>query len=154
MFTETGSTFVKLKDAVNTHIFMKGFWLKRINAAAIDFIMLFFVSGILLPTAHFVEFFVAMGLLSLLYFGITESYFGYTLGKRLFALKVVNLDGTKPSLKDSFTRNLSKFNVVFLLLDTVIGRITSSTHEKFLDRIAHTTVDDLSTISTLSEARL
>jgi uncharacterized RDD family membrane protein YckC len=154
LFTETGSTFVKLKDAINTHIVMKGFWLKRVNAAAIDYLMLFIVTGILLPTAYFVEFFLAMGLLSLLYFGVAESYFGYTLGKKLFALKVVNLDGTKPSLKDSFIRNISKFNVVFLILDTVVGQITSSTHQKFLDRIANTTVDDLSTISTFSEATL
>jgi uncharacterized RDD family membrane protein YckC len=154
LFTETGSTFVKLKDAVTTHIVMKDFWLKRVNAVVIDYLLLFFVTGILLPAAYLVEFVLAMGLLSLLYFGITESIFGYTLGKKLFALKVVNLDGTKPSLKDSFTRNLSKFNVVFLILDTVIGRITSSTHQKFLDRIANTTVDDLSTLSTLSETTL
>ena len=148
--TDSASTLIKLKDAVNNHTLLKDFWVKRINAAAIDYFILFFVTGIIWPTAHFAEFFLIMGLLSLLYFVITEAFHGYTVGKKMFALKVVNLKGTKPSLKDSFTRNMSKFNVVFLILDTIVGRITSSSRQKFLDRIANTTVDDLSTIYKLS----
>lgn len=148
--TDTTSTFTKLKNAVNNHTLLKDFWVKRINAAAIDYFILFLVTGIIWPTAHFAEFVLTMGLLSLLYFVITEAFLGYTIGKKMFSLKVVTLKGTKPSLKDSFTRNMSKFNSVFLILDTIVGRITSSTHQRFLDRIANTTVDDLSTIYKLS----
>ncbi len=150
LFTESASTLVKLKEATHIQTILEDFWLKRAFAATIDYFILFFVTGIIWSTAHIAEFLLTMGLLSLLYFALTESIFGYTLGKKVFALKVVNLKGTKPSLKDSFTRNISKFNGVFLILDTIIGRVTSSTHQKFLDRIAHTTVDDMSTISKLT----
>ena len=151
LFKSADSTLVKLKDALNTHMFIKDFWLKRINALAIDYLILFFATGIIWPTAHRAEFILIMGMLSLLYFTVTESCFGYTVGKKLFTLQVVNLNGTKPNLKNTFTRNISKFNAVFLILDMIIGRFTSSTHQKFLDKIANTTVDDL---STLSEATL
>ena len=149
MFSKNAS-IIKLKDATKIQTFLEDFWLKRTFAATIDYFILFFLTGIICSAAHFVEFFLIMGLLALLYFTGTESYFGYTFGKKLFSLKVVNLKGTKPSMKDSFTRNISKFNAVFLIFDTILGRVTSSTHQKLLDRIAHTTVDDLSTISKLS----
>jgi hypothetical protein len=147
LFNDTKSTIVKLKDAVNIHIFLTDFWLKRISATLLDYFILLIATAIIWPTAHFPEFLLSMGILSFLYFAITESYLGYTLGKKIFALKVVNLSGTKPSLKDSFIRNISKFNVVFLILDTIIGLITLGTHQKFLDKIANTTIDDLSTSS-------
>jgi uncharacterized RDD family membrane protein YckC len=141
LFTDNGSTMVKLKDAVNTHVFMEELWLKRLNATALDYCILFVATGIIWPAAHFAEFFLTMGILSLLYFTIAESYLGYTLGKKMFALNVVDSNGTKPSLKNSFTRNISKFNAVFLIADTIIGRFASSTHQKFLDKIANTTVN-------------
>ena len=141
LVTNPDSTVVKLKDTFNTYMFMDDFWLKRIYAAAIDYLILFIGTGILWPTAHFAEFVLTMGAFAVLYFTVAESYIGYTLGKKLFTLNVVNLKGTKPTLKNSLTRNISKFNPVLLILDTIIGRITSSTHQKFLDRIANTTVD-------------
>ncbi|PVX26905.1 MAG: hypothetical protein CW716_05035 [Candidatus Bathyarchaeum sp.] len=148
--TETASTLVKLKEATHIQTILEDFWLKRAFAATIDYFILFFAAGIIWSTAHLAEFLLIMGLLSLVYFAVAESFFGYTLGKKVFSLKVVNLKGTKPSLKDSFTRNISKINAVFLILDTIIGRVTSSTHQKFFDRIANTTVDDMSTISKLA----
>lgn len=141
LFTDTDSTVVKLKDAFNTYMFMDDFWLKRIYAAAIDYLILFIATGIVWPTAHFAEFVLTLGAFSVLYFTVAEAYLGYTLGKKLFTLNVVNLKGTKLTLKNSLTRNISKFNPVLLILDTIIGRITSSTHQKFLDRIANATVD-------------
>ena len=150
LFTEGASTFVKLKETTLIQTILEDFWLKRAFAVAIDYFILFFITGIVWSTAHFTEFLLTMGLLSLVYFAVTESIFGYTLGKKVFSLKVVNLKGTKPSLKGSFTRNISKFNGLLLFLDTIIGRITSSTHQKFLDRIANTTVDDMSTISKIA----
>ena len=150
LFTEGASTSVKLKEVTHIQAILEDFWLKRTFAATIDYFILFFATGIIWSTAHITEFVVTMGLLSLFYFTVTESVFGYTIGKKVFALKVVNLKGTKPSLKDAFTRNISKFNAIFLILDTIIGRFTSSTHEKFFDRIANTTVDDMSKISKLA----
>jgi len=150
LFTEGAQTLVKLKEVTHIQAILEDFWLKRTFAATIDYFILFFVTGIIWSTAHFAEFLITMGLLSLLYFTVTESVLGYTIGKKVFALKVVNLTGTKPSLKDAFTRNISKFNAIFLILDTIIGRFTSSTHEKFFDRLAHTTVDDMSAISKIA----
>ena len=143
LFTDIDLTLANIKDTLNSHILMKEYWLKRINAIAIDYFILLIATGIIWPTAHFTEVFLTMGILSILYFAITESYLGYTIGKKIFALKVVNLNGTKPSLKTAFARNISKFNAVFLILDTIVGRFTSSPHQKFLDKIANTTVDDL-----------
>ena len=81
LFTETGSSIVKMKDTFITQMFMDGYLIKRLNATSIDYLILLGATGIILPTAHFAEFFVIMGTLSLLYFTLTESYFGYTIGK-------------------------------------------------------------------------
>jgi uncharacterized RDD family membrane protein YckC len=82
-----------------------------------------------------------MGLLYVLYFTITESIYGYTMGKRLVNLKVMKANGKKPTLKSAFIRNISKIHVFLLLLDTLGGFFTSKdTHQRYVDQIANTTV--------------
>jgi uncharacterized RDD family membrane protein YckC len=82
-----------------------------------------------------------MGLIYVLYFTVTESSYGYTLGKALIGLKVVAADGERPNLEGAFIRNISKIFWVFLILG-VAGRffLVRGPHQKFSDRIAGTTV--------------
>jgi uncharacterized RDD family membrane protein YckC len=82
-----------------------------------------------------------MGLLYVLYFTITESIYGYTMGKRLVNLKVMKANGEKPTLDSAFVRNISKIHFLVLLLDTLGGFFTSKdTHQRYVDQIANTTV--------------
>jgi uncharacterized RDD family membrane protein YckC len=74
-----------------------------------------------------IDFFLLMGMIAFLYFLITESVFGYTLGKRIFDLKVVTVNGNNPSLKQVLIRNISKIVFVFLILDVVGSYFTAKT---------------------------
>jgi uncharacterized RDD family membrane protein YckC len=89
-----------------------------------------------------IDYFLMMGVISFLYFVITESIFGYTLGKRIFDLKVVTVNGNKPSFKNVFIRNISKIVFVFLILDVIGSCFTAKNlHQRYIDKIAHTTVE-------------
>jgi len=81
------------------------------------------------------------GILSVLYFTLLETYYGWTFGKRIMNLKTTKLDGQKPPLDLAFIRNISKIYWVLILIDTVIGLATpGDIHQKVTDRIAGTTV--------------
>lgn len=84
----------------------------------------------------------AMGLVYVVYFGVAESSYGCTVGKRLVGLRVVVLGGGRPSLERAFIRNISKVFWVLLVLDVVGGFFTvgDDPRQKFSDRIAGTTV--------------
>ena len=82
------------------------------------------------------------GLMSFFYFTVTESFFGYTLGKRLFVLKVVTVNGDKPSFKSIAIRNVSKIFFVFLILDLIgIYFTPNRLHQRYIEKIAHTKVE-------------
>lgn len=123
-------------------------WITRILASGFDYILMFFVTGfakdLLFPNLSFslINYILMMGAMSVVYSIITESIFGYTLGKRLFDLKVVKVNGDKPSFKEVFVRNSSKIFFIFLILD-IIGSsfIANNLHQRYLDKIAHTTVE-------------
>ncbi|PVX25830.1 MAG: hypothetical protein CW691_03410 [Candidatus Bathyarchaeum sp.] len=120
----------------------------RCLAFSIDYILLFFVTGLLkdlvFPTwiFSFIDYMLMAGVLSFFYFAITESILGYTIGKRLFYLKVVSVTGDKPEFKNVLIRNISKIFFVFLILD-IIGSYftTDKLHQRYIDEIAHTTVE-------------
>ena len=61
-----------------------------------------------------------------LYNIILEYYYSKTIGKKVFGLTVVDLSGTKITLKQAIIRNLSKvafdkFMPLFLPIDTILG---------------------------------
>ena len=61
-----------------------------------------------------------------LYNIILEYYYSKTIGKKIFGLTVVDLSGTKITLKQAIIRNLSKvafdkFLPLFLPIDTILG---------------------------------
>jgi uncharacterized RDD family membrane protein YckC len=122
-------------------------WITRFLAFGLDYFLLFVVTAIakdlVTPAWAFstIDYVLAAGLISFLYFIIAESFFGYTLGKRLFDLKVVTVNGDKPSLKNVVIRNISKIFFIFLILDVVASYFTGSNlHQRYVDKIAHTTV--------------
>jgi len=82
-----------------------------------------------------------VGILSILYFTLLETYYGSTFGKRIMNIKTTKLDGQKPPLDLAFIRNISKIYWILVLIDTVIGLATpGDPHQKVTDRIAGTTV--------------
>ena len=61
--------------------------------------------------------------------------------KGIVGLKVVAVDGGRPSLEGVFIRNISKIYWVVLILDVIGGFFTAKDpHQKYSDRIAYTTV--------------
>ena len=123
-------------------------WITRILASGFDYIILVFVSGfakdLLFPNLSFslINYILMMGAISFVYSIITESIFGYTVGKRLFGLKVVKVNSDKPNFKNVFIRNSSKIFFVFLILDMIGSSFKANNlHQRYLDKIAHTTVE-------------
>jgi len=69
-----------------------------------------------------------------------EGLTGATLGKRFFNLQVVSTEGRVDFIK-ALIRNVSKIHILILLIDWVAGFITEGDpRQRFLDRIADTTV--------------
>lgn len=139
----TGTAFERILNESS----LQQHWVKRVIAILIDSIIVGIATGILglLTDASGIFNWLAlpfvMGLLYVFYFTITESFYGYTMGKRLVNLKVMNADGKKPSLGNAFIRNVSKIHFLVLLLDTLGGFFTSKdTHQRYIDQIANTTV--------------
>lgn len=122
-------------------------WITRLLAFCLDYILLFVVTGLVkdlvYPAWHFssIDYVLVAGLMLFLYFIVAESFFGYTLGKRLFDLKVMTVNGDKPSFKNVVIRNISKIFFIFLILDAICSYFTAnSLHQRYVDKIAHTTV--------------
>ncbi|MCL5877904.1 MAG: RDD family protein [Candidatus Bathyarchaeota archaeon] len=111
-------------------------WVKRVIDIVIDSIIVAIATAILglvtdiAGVFNLLSFPFAMGLIYVLYFTITESLYGYTIGKRLVNLRVETLDGRKPGLQSAFIRNISKIHFLFLILDTIGGFFTSKDHHQ------------------------
>lgn len=129
-------------------------WIKRIVALIIDSVLVGIATTILLIAfflpmifTNFMNFFnllsfpFAMGIFYLLYFSLAETMYGSTLGKRMLGLKVIAVDGERPSFDKAFIRNLSKIYWVLLILDVIAGLLVSKDpNQKYSDLIAGTTV--------------
>ncbi len=133
-------------------------WIYRVIALVVDVIVVVFAVFfivLLTPILAFPSIFriggfiswvlgffgLFMGLIFFLYFSFAEAGYGCTLGKRVVGLKVVTVDGARPSLEKAFIRNVSKIHWVLLLLDVVGGLATSGDpRQKFSDRVAGTTI--------------
>ncbi len=139
------------------------YWIKRVVALVIDYVAMGIVAGIIgviafLPFAisgvfsggfsmpgaalwNVGVFPFAVGLLMILYFPISETYWGATFGKSVMGLKVTAMKGGKPTLSQALVRNISKIYWILLLLDVIVGLATESDYkQKFSDRYAGTVV--------------
>ncbi len=116
-----------------------------IPAAIIYFIIL---AAVILGSPFFVfyggwlVFPFLFGILEVLYFVILDVSWGATIGKRLMGLQVQTENGSKVTFGESFIRNISKIYWLFLVLDWLIGVVTTGPdrRQKWSDRIAKTTV--------------
>jgi uncharacterized RDD family membrane protein YckC len=122
-------------------------WIKRLIAILIDSFIVGIATTILSLISDASGIFnwmrlpFVMGLLYVFYFTITEFTYGYTLGKRIVNLKVMQTSGERPSLKNAFLRNISKIHFLILLLDTLGGFFASKdNHQRYIDQISNTTV--------------
>ncbi len=139
-------------------------WFRRLVAAIIDWILLGIVIAILsvilfagwiLTTGADgwgVDFSpgVWMGLgvvsfsltvLGIVYFAVTESMWGASIGKMLLGLKVAGEDGRNPLIVNAFIRNVSRIHGLIFLLDFIGGMILEGDpRQRFTDRFAKTVV--------------
>ncbi len=133
-------------------------WIYRLIALIIDGIILGIVAAILsfiLAVAAifsggigfifaglgFVFFSFIWGILAVLYFTILDSSWGATLGKRFLGLQVQMVNGGKVPFGKALIRNISKIFWPLLILDWLIGIVTTGDkRQKYTDRIAGTTV--------------
>lgn len=136
---------VKAIDLIGSNSQLQNHWVRRIIAAIIDgviafiILIIFWSIGIFIPAFWLVGPFIP-GLVWLLYSAILEGFTGATLGKRFFNLQVVSVEGRIDIIK-AFIRNASKIHILFFLVDWIAGFITDGDpRQRFLDRIADTTV--------------
>jgi len=120
-------------------------WIRRVLAIIIDAIVVSIVYlAITLPFAlfrvDFLFFPFLWGILLWLYSTVFETAIGGTFGKKLVALHVVALDGVM-DFPRAMIRNISKIFWLFTLLDVLLGAATQGDpRQRYLDRIARTTV--------------
>ncbi|MEM3068782.1 MAG: RDD family protein [Nitrososphaerales archaeon] len=146
-------------ERIGYEVSLQDHWIRRIVAIIIDSVIVGAIAWVLtailfLPVLftagwpsfwaspwNWLQFPFAMGVIFIFYFTITESVYGYTLGKRIMNLRVITLNGQIPNLEKAFIRNISKIYWIFLLLDIIGGLATKGDpRQKYTDRIADTVV--------------
>jgi uncharacterized RDD family membrane protein YckC len=140
LFKSKESPIVNVKHTIYDQLNTKENWLKRLNAVVVDYFILFAVTLIINPGVYITELLLTMGILSLVYFTATELLLGYTVGKKIFGIKVTQMNGTTPNLKKVLIRNITKVNPVLVLADTIVGYYTLKNHQKYSDDYANTRV--------------
>jgi uncharacterized RDD family membrane protein YckC len=76
-----------------------------------------------------------------IYFAICEGYLGYTPGKRLLGLKVLNTDGKKSGYKETMLRSIPKLASIGILADAALMLLyRREDRQRIFDRIAGTIV--------------
>ncbi len=141
------------------------FWLRRVIAYVIDWIIVVIATGIIelliliamgltgaILSANPMNFFVPFqtigfgffglsAILFLLYFTLSEAMYQRTIGKSFMGLKVVTTDGSRFDIGKSFVRNFSKIYWLLLLLDVIGGLFMHvQPGQKFSDHVANTLV--------------
>jgi uncharacterized RDD family membrane protein YckC len=76
----------------------------------------------------------------LLYFVIPEAYYQTTLGKRLFGLRVVTLDGGRPDTLTHLVRGMTRVPEAMVLIPYLAVVPFSKRHQRFGDMITETVV--------------
>lgn len=142
---ETGLDIIRHDRSLQDH------WIRRVIGFVIDSVILAIALSILTLLFAFpllfmgvfspLLLFFGMGILSVLYFSLTESTYGQTLGKRLMGLRVITRAGTPISLEKALVRNVSKIFWVLLLLDVIGGlAMRGDPTQKYTDRMVDVVV--------------
>lgn len=154
--TQSAASPVSGFDALTKDQKAQEYWIERLIALVIDYVIVYVVLGIItlliaIPaflTGGFGIFGALVGGLALLwglvfvlYFAVLESSSGASLGKRLFHLKVVSKAGSNPDFGQALIRNISKIYWLLLLLDVIVGlAISKGYQQKYSDHYMGTTV--------------
>ncbi len=132
-------------DLIGHNAALQEHWIRRFIALVIDAIIIAVVVFIL-NIALFVFAWawplwnLLWGVIWWLYSMFFEVAIGGTIGKKLVSLHVVATDGMM-DLPRAMIRNASKIFPILALLDTIVGWVTpGDPRQRYLDRIAHTTV--------------
>jgi uncharacterized RDD family membrane protein YckC/ribosomal protein S27AE len=132
-------------DLIGHNQALQEHWIRRVLAAVIDGIIVFVVAfAFTFPFAMFriewLFFPLFLGFIWWMYSTVLEAAIGGTVGKKLVSLHVVALDGMM-DLPRALIRNVSKIHGLLLLLDVLVGAATQGDpRQRFLDRVARTTV--------------
>lgn len=132
-------------DMIGHNAALQEHWIRRVIAAVIDSVIVFF--GVVVASTVLFLFAwpwflwtLLWGGLFLVYGTVFEGLFGWTIGKRLLALRVVAIDGMMDPVR-ALVRNFSKLHFILLLIDLFIGGVThGDPRQRYLDRIARTSV--------------
>ncbi len=138
---------VKAIDLIGSNAQMQQHWIRRFVAAIIDgiimsviWIVISIVLGIIGVSVHWTIIPFFTGSFWLLYSAFLEGTSGATIGKRLMNLLVVSTEGAM-DLGKAFIRNVSKIYGLIFLIDWLVGFVTDGDpRQRYLDRIANTTV--------------
>lgn len=154
--TATPSGSVSGFDTLTKDQRAQQYWVERLVAFIIDAVVVYLVLAVLTITVALHALFAGgagffgfvfgglaflWGIVFVLYFAVTESWYGASLGKRVFKLKVVSRSNTKPNFAEAFVRSLSKIYWLLLLLDVIVGLALSKGYQqKYSDHLMGTTV--------------
>lgn len=129
---------------------MENFWGQRFGALLVDIIILtlfmYIISAIIFLLFAQVGIFSALNywiiiaaIIIIVYFTFMEGKTDSTLGKKIFKLKVISVNGNM-GYKKSFIRNLSKIYYFPLIVDVILGYIFGDSNDRILDKISGTYV--------------
>jgi len=94
-------------------------------------------------------------LIFVLYFTLSEWYFGRSIGQLLLNVRVVDVQGDPVSLRASAIQSVGKSNPLLLLFDCLIGELCKPTRERrqrFFNRISNTIVIFIGSTRTIQKA--
>ncbi|MFO7992387.1 MAG: RDD family protein [Thermoplasmata archaeon] len=140
-------------DLIGSNKPLQKHWIRRIAAYIIDFFISVVIAILLFGALSLMAFFVfsltgaslmpfvfVAGLVQVFYSAILEYTNRRTIGKMLVNLRVETLQYGL-DFHETIIRNLSKIQGLLLFLDTMVGMATTGDpRQRFLDRVANTTV--------------
>lgn len=78
-------------------------------------------------------------LLTILYWALLEYKLRQSIGKMIMRIHVKSTDTKRLTFGQCFLRNIPKFSSLILFIDTLV-LLFGGTHQRFFDKLAHTTV--------------
>lgn len=120
-------------------------WFRRFFAFVVDAIVVALIYLVLAIPANLLVWgfwlsSVSAGLVWFVYSMLSETFFGGTVGKKVFSLRVVAIDRNL-DFGHAFVRNIPKIFWPILVFDVLIGAATEGDpRQRLFDRIARTTV--------------
>lgn len=126
---------------------LQDLWIKRVLAAVVDAILVFapiyVIMGVFTMMGASLWYMggFASGVVWYLYSVLFETAAGGSIGKLLFGMKVVSVEGKLEPVQP-LIRNVSKLVAVLVVLDVLLAFLTDSKdpRQRILDRIAGTTL--------------